>query len=97
MDNTFSSSLSNELATLVTDLRADGWAVVRTDLARTTPLATVKSTIVGHYNADPANTKALFIVGHLAVPYSGNQAPDGHDEHSGAWPCDGYYGELNGT
>ena len=97
VDNTFSSSLSNELATLVTDLRADGWAVVRTDLARTTPLATVKSTIVGHYNADPANTKALFIVGHLAVPYSGNQAPDGHDEHSGAWPCDGYYGELNGT
>lgn len=97
VDNTFSSSLSNELATLVSDLRADGWAVVRTDLARSTPLATVKSTIVSHYNADPANTRALFIIGHLAVPYSGNQAPDGHGEHSGAWPCDGYYGELNGT
>jgi len=97
VDNTFSSSLSNELATLVSDLRADGWAVVRTDMARTTPMATVKSTIVSHYNADPINTKALFIIGHLAVPYSGNQAPDGHSEHSGAWPCDGYYGELNGN
>ncbi|MBK9147075.1 MAG: hypothetical protein IPM12_04535 [Flavobacteriales bacterium] len=97
VDNTFSSSLSYEIATLVDDLRADGWAVSRTDLARTTPLATVKSTIVSQYNADPANTKALFILGHLAVPYSGNQAPDGHSEHSGAWPCDGYYGELNGT
>ncbi|MFN3876216.1 MAG: fibronectin type III domain-containing protein, partial [Flavobacteriales bacterium] len=97
VDNTFSASLSSELATLVSDLRMDGWAVLRTDLPRTASVATVKSTILGHYNADPANTKAVFIVGHLAVPYSGNQAPDGHSEHSGAWPSDGYYGELNGS
>ena len=97
VDNTFSTALSNELATLERDLRMDGWSVVRTDLARTSALATVKSTVVGHYNADPTNTKAVFIIGHLAVPYSGNQAPDGHSEHVGAWPCDGYYGELNGS
>jgi hypothetical protein len=97
VDNTFSTSLASELTTLVRDLRMDGWSVVRSDLARTTPLASVKSTIVSHYNADVANTKAVFIIGHLAVPYSGNQAPDGHSEHSGAWPCDGYYGELNGA
>ncbi|WKZ65901.1 MAG: hypothetical protein QY325_14160 [Flavobacteriales bacterium] len=97
VDNTFSSPLASELATLEKDLRMDGWAVVRTNLARTASVATVKSTILGHYNADPQNTKAVFIVGHLAVPYSGNQAPDGHSEHSGAWPCDGYYGEINGT
>ena len=97
VDNTFSTSLAAELTTLVGDLKKDGWAVSRSDLARTTPQATVKSTILSVYNSDPANTKAVFIVGHLAVPYSGNQAPDGHGEHSGAWPCDGYYGELNGT
>ncbi len=97
VDNTFSTSLSAELATLVGDLKKDGWAVSRSDLSRTASVATVKSTILSHYNADPANTKAVFIVGHLAVPYSGNQNPDGHGEHSGAWPCDGYYGELNGT
>jgi hypothetical protein len=97
VDNTYSTALANELATLQQDLRMDGWSVVRSDLARTASVASVKSTILGHYNADPANTKAVFIVGHLAVPYSGNQAPDGHNEHSGAWPCDGYYGELNGA
>ena len=97
VDNTFSTSLSSELNTLFADLRADGWAVVRTDLARTASIATVKSTIVSQYNADPTNVKTVFIVGHLAVPYSGNINPDGHSEHLGAWPCDGYYGDVNGT
>ena len=97
VDNTFSSTLSAELQQLVRDLRGDGWAVVRSDLARTATVATVKSTILSHYNSDPSNVKAVFILGHLAVPYSGNVAPDGHSEHQGAWPCDGYYGELNGA
>ncbi|MBK9175161.1 MAG: hypothetical protein IPM46_02255 [Flavobacteriales bacterium] len=97
VDNTFTSSLANELAILQKDLRMDGWSVVRSDLSRTASVASVKSTITSHFNADPVNTKAVFIVGHLAIPYSGNQAPDGHTEHSGAWPCDGYYGELNGS
>ncbi|MBP7407303.1 MAG: T9SS type A sorting domain-containing protein [Flavobacteriales bacterium] len=97
VDNTFSSALSTELSTLQNDLRADGWAVVRSDLARSASVATVRSTIVGHYNADAANVKTVFIIGHLAVPYSGNVNPDGHSEHRGAWPCDGYYGDVNGT
>jgi hypothetical protein len=97
VDNTFSSSLSSELTTLQSDLRMDGWSLVRVDLPRTASIATVKSTVVSQYNANPSQTKALFIVGHLAVPYSGNINPDGHSEHLGAWPCDGYYGEMNGT
>ncbi len=97
VDNTFSTTLSAELQQLVKDLRGDGWAVVRSDLARTATVATVKSAILSHYNSDPSNVKAVFILGHLAVPYSGNVAPDGHSEHQGAWPCDGYYGELNGA
>jgi len=97
VDNTFSSTLSAELQQLVRDLRGDGWAVVRSDLARTATVAAVKSTILSHYNSDPSNVKGVFILGHLAVPYSGNVAPDGHSEHQGAWPCDGYYGELNGA
>lgn len=97
VDNTFSTSLSSELTTLQNDLRADGWAVVRSNLARTSTVAAVRSTIVSAYNADPNNVKAVFIVGHLAVPYSGNINPDGHSEHLGAWPCDGYYGDVNGS
>ncbi|MCB9182754.1 MAG: hypothetical protein H6591_02465 [Flavobacteriales bacterium] len=97
VDNTFSNSLSSELATLQNDLRMDGWSVARSDLSRSASVSAVKSTIQSLYNADAGNTKAVFIIGHLAVPYTGNINPDGHSEHQGAWPCDGYYGELNGS
>jgi hypothetical protein len=45
---------------------------------------------------DPINTKALFLLGHVPVPYSGNLNPDGHPDHQGAWPADVYYGDVNG-
>ncbi|MBL7964183.1 MAG: T9SS type A sorting domain-containing protein [Flavobacteriales bacterium] len=97
VDNTFTSALANELTQLTNDLRSDGWVVLRSDVSRTASVTSVRNTIMSHYNADPANVKAVFLVGHVPVPYSGNIAPDGHSEHQGAWPCDGYYGEMNGT
>lgn len=33
----------------------------------------------------------IVIFGHVAVPYSGYDAADGHPNHIGAWPCDAYY------
>jgi hypothetical protein len=97
VDNTLAPNMVNELNQLEYDLRADGWAVIRTDVSRTASASSIKSIIQGHYNSDPSNVKALYLVGHVPVPYSGNQAPDGHSEHVGAWPCDGYYGELTGS
>ncbi len=97
VDNSFTSSLSAELTQLTKDLRADGWAVLRSDVSRTASPASVRNTVIAHYNSAPSEVKAVFIVGHVPVPYSGNIAPDGHSEHQGAWPCDGYYGEMNGT
>ena len=36
--------------------------------------------------------------GHVPVPYSGDIVPDGHmPDHVGAWPCDGFYGDMDGT
>ena len=97
VDNTFSASLAPELAQLQQDLKADGWVVLRTDVSRTASVSSVRTIVAGHYNSDPANVKAVFIVGHVPVPYSGNQNPDGHQEHQGAWPADGYYGDVNGN
>ncbi len=97
VDNTMSGPLANEIVQLERDLRADGWVVLRSDVSRTASVQTIRNTVLGHYNSDPSNVKALFLLGHIPVPYSGNQAPDGHGEHTGAWPCDGYYGELTGT
>ncbi|MCB0770681.1 MAG: thrombospondin type 3 repeat-containing protein, partial [Flavobacteriales bacterium] len=97
VDNTLASQLVPELAQLTEDLRADGWAVIRSDVARNAPVTSVKSIVQGHYNSDPTNVKALYIIGHVPVPYSGNVMPDGHVEFLGARPADGFYGELNGN
>jgi MYXO-CTERM domain-containing protein len=97
VDNTFTTTLATELAQLEEDLTCDGWQVIRHDVSRTGTAASVRALIVTDYNADPTNVKAVLVVGHVPVPYSGNMNPDGHANHVGAWPADCYYGEMNGT
>ncbi|MBK6476628.1 MAG: fibronectin type III domain-containing protein [Flavobacteriales bacterium] len=97
VDATLAPQLVSEIQQVESDLKADGWSVLRNDVSRTAAVTSVRAIVVGHYNADPTNMKAVYIIGHVPVPYSGNVAPDGHTSHQGAWPCDGYYGEMNGT
>lgn len=96
VDSTFSDSCSNEITQLMKDLRGDGWKVIRKTFLRTETVANIKSTIVNSYNADNS-IKSVYILGHLAVPYSGNINPDGHGDHIGAWPADVFYADINGT
>ncbi len=97
VDNAITTPLATELDRLEQDLRGDGWVIHRTDVSRTDPVSTVRNVVISHYNAAPEQLKAIFIIGHVPVPYSGNVNPDGHSSHLGAWPCDGYYAEVNGT
>jgi hypothetical protein len=78
------------------DISGDGWQIVRHDLSRTLLDTAIRSRIKADYNTYP-NVKAVLIVGHLAVPYSGDLNPDGHPEHIGAWPADVYYGDVTNT
>lgn len=97
VDSTFIDPLSNEIKRLKDDLEGDGWKVIRYDVSRTAAVTAVKALIVDRYNMDPANTKAVFLIGHVPVPYSGNINPDGHPDHKGAWPADVYYADMNGN
>jgi hypothetical protein len=97
VDNTVASSLAMELTRLQLDLVGDGWTVLRHDVARTDTVANIKSLIKADYNADTVNVKAVFIFGHVPVPYSGDLNPDGHSEHLGAWPADLDYAEMTST
>ena len=97
VDNTLATPLAPEITQLMTDLRTDGWHVIRADVARTASVTSVKAIIQGHYNSDPTNVKAVYLLGHVPVPYSGNVYPDGHDDARGARPADGYYGDMDGT
>jgi hypothetical protein len=97
VDDYFSGPLAGQLAQLQKDLEGDGWAVLRHDVSRNASVPSIKSIVVGDYNADPSNTRMVFLIGHVPVPYSGDMAPDGHWEHQGAWSADVYYGDVDGT
>ena len=99
VDETQASALTMELARLQQDLVGDGWAVIRHDVMRTDSVASVKALILADYMADTNNVNTaprLFLFGHLPVPYSGDIFPDGHQNHQGAWPADGFYGNVDG-
>lgn len=97
VDDTHAAELAVELARLEQDLVGDGWRVSRIDVNRDDSVTHVKTLIKAQYAADPENVKAVFLFGHVPVPYSGNIVPDGHyREHEGAWPADGYYGDMEG-
>ena len=96
VDNTISNSLSVELQTLKEDLIGDGWQVVRHDVDRFASVPSIKAIIANDY-ATLSNVKAVLLIGHIPVPYSGELLPDGHSEHNGAWPADLFYGDMNGN
>jgi hypothetical protein len=98
VDNTYATQLTGELTRLQQDLVGDGWTVSRINVSRTDTPVHVKNLIKAQYNHDPANTKSVFLFGHVPVPYSGDIVPDGHyANHQGAWPCDGYYADMDGA
>jgi hypothetical protein len=113
VDSSCATELAVELTRLQQDLAGDGWSVLRHDVARMTvdpadasstvwtarsnEVATVKALIKADYLTDTANVKAVFLFGHVPIPYSGNLAPDQHAEHVGAWPADLFYADMDGT
>jgi hypothetical protein len=96
VDDRFSDALAEEFDRLREDLVGDGWTVVRHDVSANPTPQSVKALIKGDWEADRANMRAVFLIGHVPVPYSGLMNPDMHPEHLGAWPADVYYGEMDG-
>ena len=79
------------------DLKGDGWKTVKYNVTRNTLVTAIRALIISEYNLSPLQVKAVVLIGHIPVLYSGNMRPDGHPNHQGAWPADIYYGEMNGT
>lgn len=108
IDSSYASALSFELNRLEEDLKAEAWSVERMYAQRNETAAAVKDRIYRKYVDRSEDLRALFIIGHVPVPYSGDFSgssgfppPDGHVEgsgnHTGAWPSDSYYGDIFGN
>lgn len=95
VDSTFTDSCATGIKQLMNDLRGDGWAIIRHDVSRSLPCTSVKAMIAADYAAH-SNLTAVLLLGHIAVPYSGDYTED-HPNHVGAYPADVYYSCLGGT
>ncbi|MBM2816128.1 MAG: hypothetical protein HW421_2890 [Ignavibacteria bacterium] len=99
VDSVVAPALENELSILENDLVTEGWHVVKKTAPRaenfnSKAVLKTKSIITEEYY-NPGELAHVFIIGRVAVPYSGFIAPDGHSNHFGAWPADVFYGNLD--
>ncbi|MEP7196880.1 MAG: T9SS type A sorting domain-containing protein [Saprospiraceae bacterium] len=96
VDANVKSAIQTEVNTLVEDLKNESWNVIELSIPKDKTAIEVKDTIRKVYEINP-NLSSIFIIGHVAVPYSGNTNWDGHPDHQGAWVCDNYYADINGN
>lgn len=108
IDSALAQAIPDELSMLRHDLVGDGNQVAEIIVSPSLTPPEVKAEIDKYVAVEP-NINHIFILGHVAVPYSGIYCedsywvvpPDGHKEgsgdHCGAWPADVYYGIIGAT
>lgn len=96
IEDTLLIPLEMELARLMEDIEMDGWTVDTIHIHHSMEVTAVKSRISDWYQEADTLSQTLFLLGNLPVPYSGNYAYDGHNNHEGAWAADCFYGEMDG-
>lgn len=95
VDSAVNAQLVAEIATWKSDLANEGWNVLNFVPDSRQSVVDIRKRI-GDLKLIHPDLRAVFILGHVKVPYSGNLAPDAHPDHIGAWPADVYYADLDG-
>lgn len=100
IDESHKFDLNFEISRLKNDLIAEGWKVYvefapRSENFSPENIKKTKQLIINSKTLD-STLNTVFLIGRIAVPYSGVTAPDGHADHMGAWPADIYYADLDG-
>lgn len=96
VDSLVNVRLKTEIETWKSDVSNESWNVLTYVPSAKNTVVEIRTKIADLKRTNP-DLKSIFILGHVKVPYSGDIAPDGHSDHIGAWPCDSYYGELDGS
>ena len=96
VESSMAAMLPDEIDRLKTDLMLEGWKVFPIEFPRDSSPAQLKLMMQDIYFDNFGLIKSAFLVGNIPVAYSGIIGPDGHTDHVGAWPCDGFYGEMDG-
>lgn len=94
LDSNYSLPLASTISQYKQQLTNEGWTLIQKGFLRTASVSDIKSWIKSQWDGDSNNIKAVILLGKIPIPYSGNFRPDGHSEHTGAWPADMYYGTF---
>lgn len=97
IDSSLIPQLINEVDTWIEDVEGDGWKVTVLRVGMDQSPVDIKIRINQWYGRSNGPQHSVFLLGHVPVPYSGLIFPDGHTDHNGAWPCDAYYGDMDGN
>lgn len=88
---------AKNVATLEDDLGREGYDVERVVVAATDRPEALKEKLKALKTKHGARFRTAFLLGSVPRAFSGLLNPDGHPDHRGAWPADGYYADLDGV
>ena len=104
VDETIESRIQNELDISIQNWIEDGWQprIIKAprhnddgpQTVNTQKVLELKSRIKDLNISSGGQLRAIVIIGHVVVPYSGRLNPDGH--YYRPWEVDFYYGDLDG-
>ncbi len=104
IESSLRDSMLAEIETASLDMAGDGWKVIHRFVSKDSSPVHVQGVIAEAARWCTNPLRAIYILGHVPVPYSGNYGldafysvpPDGHPDHGGAWPADVFYGTNPG-
>lgn len=96
--------IKEKLNNYISVINREGWNAIVKQVPRVekfNPKAVLSNReMILAINKSEKNLKSVLILGRVAVPYSGNIAPDGHGDnnsfpHKGAYPTDAFYADFD--
>ena len=101
MDQRLKDTLTGALNQFQQDLTGSGWGVEPLYVDTGLSVQAVKDSINQLRRQYPDTLEAVLLFGQIPVPYSGgfttDNVPDGHNDHTGAWPADVFYATDSGA
>lgn len=95
IEDIYQTTAVDLMAQYLNQIQNEGYQVDTHYVNKNDKVTDVKDWIFKQWSNDKNSFTTVLLLGRIPVPYSGNYRPDGHTDHTGAWPADLYYGAFD--
>ena len=95
IEDIYQTTAQELIETYLNQITNEGYFVDTHYVNKNDDVTDIKDWILKKWSADKNTYTSVLLLGRIPVPYSGNLRPDGHVDHTGAWPADLYYGAFD--